>query len=298
MLHPYEPGKIPVVFVHGLRSSPLAWLKVINELWGDPALRDRYQFWLFMYPTGKPFPSSAAGLRQDLDELRRVDRPGHADPVLDRMVLIGHSMGGLISKMMIARAATRSGSWSATGRSRSCGPSPEQREQLLRVFFFEPEPSVARVVFIATPHRGSELGDQFIGRLADRLIRLPGPLRRPTGRCWRRTAPSSSRRVRAKACPPASTSSGPTTRCSRRSPGCPVSRGSRSTRSSAGRPDAVPVEASSDGVVPYTSSHLDWAGVRAVVPGNHSCQDIPETIEELKRILRLHLGVKRPEIHM
>ncbi len=76
MLHPYEPGKIPVVLVHGLRSSPAAWMKVINDLRGDPTLRDRYQFWLFMYPTGTPFPASAATLRSKLDELRAVDRPG------------------------------------------------------------------------------------------------------------------------------------------------------------------------------------------------------------------------------
>src|SRR6185437_5742943 len=75
MLHPYEPGKIPVVLVHGLRSSPAAWMKVINDLRGDPILRDRYQFWLFMYPTGTPFPVSAAGLRKGLDELREAIDP-------------------------------------------------------------------------------------------------------------------------------------------------------------------------------------------------------------------------------
>jgi hypothetical protein len=80
LLHPYRPGKIPIVFVHGLRSTPLAWLKVINEVYGDPALRERYQVWLYMYPTGKPLPSTAARLREDLDEVRRVIDPDHADP--------------------------------------------------------------------------------------------------------------------------------------------------------------------------------------------------------------------------
>ena len=79
MLHPYEPGKIPVILVHGLRSSPVAWMKVINDLQGDPALRDRYQFWLYMYPSGSPFPVSAANLRRDMGELRRAVDPEHLD---------------------------------------------------------------------------------------------------------------------------------------------------------------------------------------------------------------------------
>src|SRR6185312_7529073 len=154
MLHPYEPGKIPVVLVHGLRSSPAAWMKVINDLRGDPILRDRYQFWLFMYPTGTPFPVSAAGLRKGLDELREAIDPSHADKALDRIVVVGHSMGGLISKMMIERSGDDL--WKLIGRRpfEELQATPEHKEMLRRVFFFEPHPSVARVVFVATPHRG------------------------------------------------------------------------------------------------------------------------------------------------
>ena len=101
LLHPYQPGKIPIVFIHGLRSSPLAWLKVINAIYGDPILRERYQVWLDMYPTGGPVLGTAARLRADLNALRHTIDPEHADPTLDRMVLVGHSMGGIISKMML-----------------------------------------------------------------------------------------------------------------------------------------------------------------------------------------------------
>jgi pimeloyl-ACP methyl ester carboxylesterase len=295
MLHPYEPGKIPVVLVHGLRSSPAAWLKVINELRGDPSLRDRYQFWLFMYPTGTPFPASAARLRAGLDELREVVDAPHADPAFDRAILVGHSMGGLISKMMIERSGDDL--WKLIGRRPfdELRATPEHKEMLRRVFFFEPHPAIARVVFIATPHRGSELGDQFIGRLADRLIRLPTPLRLLyrsllnqngaeffTSEILEGGLPSSIDELR------------PDNRLLRTLASLP--RKPIPAHSIIGQVDPeLPIELGSDGVVAYSSSHLDWASSELVVQGDHGCQDGSETIRELRRILYLHVGKAPPD---
>ena len=85
LLRPYESGKIPVVMVHGLASSPLAWIPMLNELLRDPTIQQRYQFLLFMYPTGVPVPTAAAllarlapGARADLQRLR-PRRGGRAD---------------------------------------------------------------------------------------------------------------------------------------------------------------------------------------------------------------------------
>ena len=100
MLAPYQPGKIPVVLVHGLLSSPLTWAPVMNDLQADPVLRERYQFWYYYYPTGAPYLASAAELRRQLEQLRQEVDPRHQDPALDNMVFVGHSMGGLISKLM------------------------------------------------------------------------------------------------------------------------------------------------------------------------------------------------------
>ncbi len=101
LLHPYEPGKIPVVFVHGLVSSPRAWVQTINEFRNTPELAARYQFWMFLYPTGKPIPTSAARLREALEQARKTFDPNHEDRAFDRIVLVGHSMGGLLAKMMV-----------------------------------------------------------------------------------------------------------------------------------------------------------------------------------------------------
>ena len=177
MLHPYQPGKIPVVLVHGVWSSPRAWLQAINDLRGDPAIRDRYQFWIFLYPTGNPVTASAATLRKALNEVRATLDPQGTDPALDQMVLVGHSMGGLLAKMMILDSGEALWDLVSTRPFSELRATPPQRKLLRRLYFFEPQPFVRRVVFISTPHRGSELGDQFLGRLVDRLIRLPSSVR-------------------------------------------------------------------------------------------------------------------------
>ena len=101
MLEPYTPGKIPVLMVHGLWSSPLTWMEMFNDLRSMREIRDNYQFWFYEYPTGQPFWDSAAQLRDDLAKTREVLDPAHAEPALDQMVLVGHSMGGLLSKLQV-----------------------------------------------------------------------------------------------------------------------------------------------------------------------------------------------------
>ena len=78
LIRPYEPGKIPVVMVHGLISSPLAWIPMLNELLRDPEIQQRYQFMLYMYPTGVPIPIAAASLRDSLRQARADVRPRRA----------------------------------------------------------------------------------------------------------------------------------------------------------------------------------------------------------------------------
>ncbi|MDG3004288.1 esterase/lipase family protein [Paludisphaera mucosa] len=294
MLHPYEPGKIPVVLVHGLRSSPAAWMHVINDLRGDPVLRERYQVWLFMYPTGTPFPASAAKLRKGLDELREVVDPAHADAAFDRAVLIGHSMGGLISKMMIERSGDEL--WKLVGRRPfdELKAEEEHKAMLRRVFFFEPHPSIARVVFIATPHRGSDLGDQFIGRLADRLIRLPISMRLLYKSLLAQNgADFFTSEIREGGLPSSIDELRTDNRLLLTLAGLP--RKPVPAHSIIGQIDPnLPIEYGSDGVVPYSSSHLDWASSELVVEGDHGCQDEAETLRELRRILYLHLGKALP----
>jgi len=289
MLHPYEPGKIPVVLVHGLRSSPKAWLKVMNELQGDPVLHDRYQIWLFMYPTGTPFPYSAAKLRASLDEFRASIDPRHVDPALDQTVLIGHSMGGLISKMMIAESGEALWKLASPRPFEELRATPERKALLRQVFFFHAHPSIRRVLYIATPHRGSELSDQFIGRLADRLIRMPGPLRSTYRALLAQNGADFFTPAIRSGLPSSIDELRQDNKLLLTLAALPVRPGVV-RHSVIGRNDpAAPLLTSTDGVVPYVSSHIDGVASEVVVKGDHSCQDTPETIQEIRRILTAHL---------
>ena len=66
MMHPYRPGRIPVVLVHGTASSPVRWAELFNEISNDPVVGGRYQFWLYQYNSGQPILYSAMLLRRAL----------------------------------------------------------------------------------------------------------------------------------------------------------------------------------------------------------------------------------------
>jgi pimeloyl-ACP methyl ester carboxylesterase len=173
MREPFQPAKIPVVFIHGLASDPLTWAQLENDLRAQPALSNRFQFWFFRYDTGNPFLGSAARLRHQLTALRQTYDPARNNPNMSRMVLIGHSMGGLLAKMQV----TYSGHmiWQAVARQplNTIVTDPTTRSLLQASFFFEPSPDVTRVIYIATPHRGSSDASRCVGRLSSALIQEP-----------------------------------------------------------------------------------------------------------------------------
>ncbi len=182
MLSPYQPGKIPVVLVHGLLSSPLTWAPFINDLQADPVLRERYQFWYYYYPTAAPYLSTAAQLRTELEKLRNEVDPKHQDAALDNMVFVGHSMGGLIANLMTidsGPAPLRDDFWKLVSNEPfdKLKLPTDARDELERTFFFQRQACVKRVIFIATPHRGSKLSPSPLGRLAVHLAQMPSELR-------------------------------------------------------------------------------------------------------------------------
>jgi hypothetical protein len=173
MLEPYDAGKIPVLMVHGLWSSPLTWMEMFNDLRSNPEIRKNFQFWFYEYPSGEPFWVSAAQLRSDLTKVREVLDPRHIDPALDQMVLVGHSMGGLLAKLQTVDSGD------AFWRTVSDYPLADlkvpdaDRQQLAQEFYFHPNPSIRRVITIATPHHGSKFANSTAQWLAARLISMP-----------------------------------------------------------------------------------------------------------------------------
>lgn len=173
MLEPYRPNRIPVVMVHGLWSSPITWMEMFNDLRGSPELRDRYQFWFYLYPTGQPFWYSAAQFRSELARLRENLDPYHQQPVLDQMVLVGHSMGGLVSRLQTLESGEDFWHTVSDQSFQLVNASLEERQTLDHTFFFRPNPSIRRVITIATPHRGSSFSNDTTQYLGSKLIELP-----------------------------------------------------------------------------------------------------------------------------
>lgn len=173
MLEPYNPSKIPVIFVHGLLSSPLTWAPMFNDLTAELDLRSRYQFWFYFYPTASPYLVSAADLRWRLASLRRQVDPEGTDPNFGRMVLVGHSMGGLVSKLQTVDSGEAF--WELTGEKPldDLSLSAETKDVLREVMYFQANPAIAKVVFLGTPHRGSGLSTSTLGRLGSRLAGMP-----------------------------------------------------------------------------------------------------------------------------
>jgi pimeloyl-ACP methyl ester carboxylesterase len=176
-LEPHQPGRIPVVFIHGLASDEGTWFDLINELRTWPTFHRRFEPWVYHYPTGSSFLQSAAVLRRELRKAVRTLDPEGTDRALQNMVLVGHSMGGLHAKLAVVEPGTAIWDSVAARPFDTMQIRPEVRQFMAPLFFFEPLPFVKRVVFIATPHAGSSLASRAVGRVAAVTVRQPPQIR-------------------------------------------------------------------------------------------------------------------------
>ena len=289
LLRPYERGKIQVVMVHGLMSSPLAWIPMINELLNDPVIRDKYQFMLYMYPTGVPIPIAAAGLRESLFKAQEIYDKDGADPAFEQMVLLGHSMGGLLSHAMAVNSGDRFWELFSDVQFKNINGSPDILAELHRYLFFEPLPFVKRVVFLATPHRGSDLSRNMIGRVGTSLISDPDHISDLCSKLYKDNPDAFNRRQFRRM--PTSIETLDTDH--------PMLLGligmepnpAVAFHSIIGAKYAGPVASTTDSVVPYRSSHLDKVESEVRVRSDHGVQRDAESIIEVRRILRKHVGI-------
>ncbi len=289
LLTPFARGKVPVVLIHGLWSNPASWHRMIASLEADPAIRDRCQFWTFGYSTGDPIPYSAHLLRRDLDEARRKLDPDHSDAAFDRMVIVGHSMGGLLTKLMAVNAGDHL--WRAVS-DRPFGELRGEKEDLdlfRSGLLFAARPEVRRVVYIATPHRGSHLDRGPLQHVGTRLVRIPDPLRAAHHRLVASNGPTFFRDHFRKGVPSS---------IEELEWGSPILTGLAGLTSApalkvhsiiAVRPGSPPTDGT-DGLVNYSSAHLEGVASEKVVATGHLCQDHHEVIAEVRRILAEHSG--------
>jgi pimeloyl-ACP methyl ester carboxylesterase len=286
-LEPYQPGRIPVVFVHGTASSPARWADMLNVLMNDHRLRDRFQFWFFFYGSGSAIPYSAFRLRQALTAAVAALDPQGRDAALQQMVVVGHSQGGLLARLTATASGDRFWRGISTRSIDELEVSDDTRALLRQVFVFEPLPFVRQVVFLATPHRGAVVAEHSLVNLLAGFVRLPQTLtsaatdlvtgnadalrfdpRRPTFGAIYGMRPGNAFLVELDD--------------TRLAPGV-------AAHSVIAVRGDLPPQGQTDGVVSYESATLDWTESELVIPrAGHSVQRNPLAIEEVRRVLEAH----------
>ena len=266
---------------------------MFNALQADPGLRERFQFWVYFYPTGDPYLATAADLRRSLDKLRTDLDPNHKDPALDEMVLVGHSMGGLVSHLQTVDGGDDFWRLVSDEPFDTVKAQPGVRDQLEETFYFRRRTDVRRVVFLGTPHRGSRLGPSLPARLARRFIRGPQVLMAEAADLAAENPELKYRQL--------------PTSVDLLAPNAPA------LQVLAARPRPAQVHYHSvvgvapkcsvvverwlagdanepgDGVVPAASAHLDGADSELVVPADHyHVHQHPLAVREVRRILLEH----------
>lgn len=288
LLDPYDPDKTPLLMVHGLQSTPVTFAALVNAVRSDPDLRAKYQIWQFYYANGTPVLVNAASLRESLAAtLAQFDPPRRHRATRD-VVVVGHSMGGVISHTLVSDSGDRV--WESVFRV-----PPEQLEGdretirgLERVLRFERNPAVSRVIFMAAPHRGSPTADSIVGSLGHALARMPAMEERGFTELAKanpdRMTPGAAEFYAGGRFSAVRTLSKKSTAL------IAVSKLPIATpyHSVIGQTREGPVESGSDGVVPYWSSHLDGADSERIVRSGHGVIGDPDAIAEVIRILRLH----------
>ena len=291
---PYDPNKRVVVLVHGLASSPEAWVNLANELLGEDELREHYQIWQVFYPTNLGILAS----RAHIDEALRITF-NHFDPegvnrASQQAVLVGHSMGGVISRLLVSNSDDTVLERILQGLPPDQAAALAKEPRVRELAIFEPLPHVGRAVFMAAPHRGAELSDAWPIRVLRRAIRLPFDVVNDAADLFQRNSldEATLQQVGFRA-------GRPTTGPDDLSPGSLFMQATSNLPITPGLPfhtivgvrdPSVPLAQSSDGAVPYASAHLPGAvSEKAIIPSGHSVQETPGAIMELRRILRLDM---------
>lgn len=282
-LEPYQPNKKIIVMIHGLASSPETWISLTNNIMGDPKLRDHYQVWQVFYSTNMPIFESRFQINALLKQAFAQLQPN--TPSAQDAVLIGHSMGGIISRLLVSDADISAQAIPLMNYEQNIQlqHNPIIRER----FVFKPVQPFSRAIFISAPHRGTTYADRWFTNIAKKMIVLPLHFLDDVNAHLPNAKNSSQGLVR----------SGP----------ADLSEKSRFIKLTSGvmPSPTIPyhsimgnlskthdVAQMSDGIVPYTSSHLEGAVSEKVIDGGHSIHETSEAILELRRILRLHLDGK------
>lgn len=287
LMQPYDPNRRIIFMLHGLGSSPEAWVNVANEIMGDPVLREKFQVWMVYYPTNAPIALNRHEINRALDETLRHFDPGGKAPASRDIVIIGHSMGGVLSRLLVSSSGEKL--WDdLLQRYELRGERLKKvKSKLGPLLHFDARQDVGRAIFIAAPHRGTDAASKGFGRLVGKLVRLPVTILGKFGDVFEMLVdPNGDDGKPAKPRIPNSIdnlkSDDPFIRSAAN---LPLRRGLKFHSIVAQNKAEIPLAESQDGLVPYWSSHLDGALSEKVIVSGHSVQETPQAILEIRRIL-------------
>jgi hypothetical protein len=229
-------------------------------------------------------------------EFQQTNDPRRRNPRMRNMVILGHSMGGIISNMQIRDSGDRLYKGVFTKNLEELKLDAEREDEVRRLAFFKANSDIDRALLLASPLRGSAFATNKVGRFGAWLIRMPFNLVDAVlgdieliG-AMTDAAKNSSQR-------PSNSVNGlrPDNATLQNVLDSPVRRGVSIHSIVAVKDPKDPLLESSDGVVPYPSAHLDEAvSEKVIMDANHRSMVVKdETIEEILRILYMHAGVKR-----
>ena len=287
LMQPYDPNRRIVLMLHGLGSSPEAWVNVANEIMGDERLRRHYQIWQVYYPTNMPIAWNRAQIETLLLQTLHHFDPQERAPVSRHMVLVGHSMGGVIARLLVSTSGDRIWNDLLAGRDLSGERGVRARERLQPLLRFAPLPQVDRAIFIAAPHRGTAIAEGSIGRLVGGLIRLPVTLLARFTDVMRDIGGGDGVPQRL---PNGIDNLRDTDPFVQAAAELPIAPAVRYNSIVARRNPAVPLADADDGLVPYRSAHLAGAESELVITSGHSVQETPQAILEIRRILHAEIA--------
>ncbi len=287
LMQPWDPNRRIIFMLHGLGSSPEAWVNVANEIMGDPELRRHFQVWQVYYPTNAPIALNRYEIHQAFNNTLNHFDPTGSTPASKDMVFIGHSMGGVLARLLV----TSSGDvlWNDLLANYDLKGERLKRVEakLGPLLHFTAEPNVERAIFIAAPHKGTDIAGNRVGRLIGRLVRLPITLLGKFEDVFLTLQESESANSTTKLQIPNSIDNLKASDPFVKAAGAlPITPGLKYHSIIAQRKPEVPLLQSDDGLVPYWSAHLDGAVSEKVIISGHSVQETPQAVLEIRRILR------------
>ncbi len=291
-LQPYDPKKIPLVMVHGLKSSPDAFRYIINDLAPEPWFREKYQIWLFNYPTGNPWTYTGIRFREYMNNASKYARSKGSPENLDKMVVLAHSMGGLVVRSSVTDPKTTLYDEYFSKPIDQLDVTPTSRKYIADATLYKPLKEPKRVVFMAVPHGGSPLATLRFALMTSNLIRLPKALTVDFLAMSTSAAGDAISAAGKPSMPTSITSLSPNSRSIKALAKMPLPK-TIHFHSIIGNRGKGKIPDCSDGVVPYKSSRVMPVESEIAVPWGHGVTDCPVTSEEIKRILKLHLQTSR-----